>query len=189
MKKFFDSVDQEILLKILERRIKDIDTLRLLKEIIFSYSSVYDGRVGMPIGNLTSQIFANIYLNELDRFVKHELRVKAYLRYGDDFIVVENDLERLKEVRLVVCRFLTDELKLQVNSKSDRIMKAAHGLKFLGVRLWPAGRTLNRRNQKRIVERLQANNVSSYSGIVKKYGNSRNVREFNWLVLEKIINK
>ncbi len=189
MKKFFDSVDQEILFSILKRRIKDRITLRLLEEIIFSFSSFRGERVGMPIGNLTSQIFANIYLNELDRFVKHELKVKTYLRYGDDFIVLESDFERLKEVRTAVSSFLSDELKLQVNEKSDKIMKVTQGLRFLGVKLWPSGRSLNRRNQRRIVERLQANNVSSYSGIVEKHGNSMKVREFNWLVIEKILIK
>jgi len=189
VKKFFDSVDQEVLLKILGRRIKDKTTMRLLKEIIFSYTTVAGRRVGMPIGNLTSQIFANIYLNELDRFVKHELKVKVYLRYGDDFVIVGRNLERLKEVRFAVSCFLVDEMKLQVNTKSDRIMKVTHGLWFLGVKLWPFSRSLNSRNQRRIVERLQAKNISSYSGIVKKHGDSRKVREFNWLVIEKILNK
>ncbi len=188
VRKFFDSVDQEVLLKILWRRIKDKTTLELLKEIIGSYSGDNGGRIGMPIGNLTSQVFANIYLNELDRFVKHELKVRKYLRYGDDFIVVENDLERVKGVRLAVSSFLTEKLKLQVNAKSDRIMKVSEGLKFLGVKVWSSGRTLNRRNRNRIKTRLKVNNISSYSGVIKKHGNSRRMREFKWLICEKISN-
>lgn len=184
--KFFDSVDQTILYQILSRRIKDKTTLELLKEVIGSYSGVSGARVGIPIGNLTSQVFANIYLNELDRFVKHDLKGKAYLRYGDDFIVLENDLERLRRVRLTVSSFLTDKLILQVNSKSDRIMKMSEGLKFLGVKLWPSGRTLNKRNLNRIKTRLKVNNISCYSGIMNEHGNSRRISEFNWLVLQKI---
>lgn len=194
VKKFFDSVDQEVLLKILSRRIKDRATLNLLKEIIFSFTvlsddSVSGGKVGMPIGNLTSQIFANIYLNELDRFVKHTLKVEAYLRYGDDFIVIEDDLERLRIVRDTAVRFLADELKLQVNPKSDRIMKATYGLKFLGVKLWSSGRTLNRRNLTRVNERLGLCNISSYSGLIWVHGNMKQVKHFNWMVFEKVVNE
>jgi len=114
VKKFFDSVDQEILLKILSFRIKDNTTLNLLKEIIFSFTTVQGRKIGMPIGNLTSQIFANIYLNELDRFIKHNLKQKAYLRYGDDFILVENDSKKLKILRAETMDFLKNELKLAV---------------------------------------------------------------------------
>ncbi|MBU0668035.1 RNA-directed DNA polymerase [Patescibacteria group bacterium] len=189
MKKFFDSVDQEVLLKILGRRIKDSITFNLLKEIIHSFTTVAGRRVGMPIGNLSSQIFANIYLNELDRFVKLRLQVKAYLRYGDDFIVLENDPEKLKNVRDEVSRFLSDELKLHVNPKSDKIMKVSHGLKFLGVKLWPFGRTLNRRNLDRVKGRLKPNNISSYSGLILKHGNVKQVKDFNWMVCDKILNE
>jgi len=189
VKKFFDSVDQETLLTILSRRIKDSSTISLLKEVIYSFAPIHGRRVGMPIGNLTSQIFANIYLNELDRFVKHELKVKFYLRYGDDFIVLENSLEKLKAVRAAVGRFLMDELKLQVNPKSDKILKVSDGLRFLGVKLWSLGRTLNRRNLARVRERLKPDNASSYCGLVKKHGNAKEVKRLQWLVCEKILNE
>lgn len=184
--KFFDSVDHNVLLKILSRRIKDKTTFGLLKEIIVSYSGDIGGRVGIPIGNLTSQVFANIYLNELDRFVKHELKMRAYLRYGDDFIVLDDDLEKLKWVRGMVSCYLQNELQLQINPKSDRIMKVSEGLKFLGVRIWPSGRTPNRRIQKRIKSRLNVMNISSYAGLIKKHGNTKQTREFNWLVCARI---
>lgn len=161
----------------------------LLKEVVQSFKTVPGRFVGMPIGNLTSQVFANIYLNELDRFIKHDLRVKAYLRYGDDFVVLENDLEKLKTLRAAVGCFLADELKLQINPKSDRIMKVSYGLKFLGVKLWSFGRTLNRRNLTRISARLEARNIASYSGLLKKHGNSKQVKGFNWLIYEKILEK
>ena len=193
VKKFFDSVDQKTLLKILSFRIKDSTTFNLLKEIIFSYTAVSGSvpqvaqKIGMPIGNLTSQIFANIYLNELDRFVKHTLKVKAYLRYGDDFIVLENNLERLKSFRFQTVNFLNNELKLQINPKCDRINKPGHGLKYLGVKFWPSEITLNKRNVARIKERLATNNISSYSGLIKQHGNAKLTKEFNWLVYEKLI--
>jgi len=186
VKKFFDSVDQETLLKILSLRIKNSTTFNLLKEIIYSFTTVSERKVGMPIGNLTSQIFANIYLNELDRFVKHTLKAKTYLRYGDDFILIETGLEKLNFFRTRTVDFLKNELKLAVNLKSDKIMKTAHGLKFLGVKLWPSGRTLSRRNLLRTRKRLKSNNISSYSGFMKKHGNDKQIKYLNWLICEKL---
>ncbi|MCK9186314.1 RNA-directed DNA polymerase [Candidatus Gracilibacteria bacterium] len=186
VKKFFDSVDQEILLKILSFRIKDNTTLNLLKEIIYSFTTVQGQKIGMPIGNLTSQIFANIYLNELDRFVKHELRAKAYVRYGDDFILVENDAEKLKIFRTKTIDFLKNNLKLKINPKSDKIIKPAHGLKFLGVKIWPSGRTLNKRSLSRATQRLNHSNISSYSGLIKRHCNKKYQKYFDWVVLEKL---
>ncbi|MCG2808772.1 MAG: hypothetical protein L6275_00285, partial [Candidatus Portnoybacteria bacterium] len=81
IRKFFDNVDQQTLFEILSLRIKDTKTIKILREVITSYSLLTCR--GIPIGNLTSQIFANIYLNELDRFVKHTIKPRAYLRYGD----------------------------------------------------------------------------------------------------------
>jgi retron-type reverse transcriptase len=186
VKKFFDSVDQEVLLKILSLRIKDSITFNLLKEVAYSFTTVRGQKVGMPIGNLTSQIFANIYLNELDRFVKHTLRVKAYLRYGDDFILLENDLEKVLIFRSKTVDFLKNELKLQVNPKSDKIIKPVHGLKFLGIRFWPFGRALTKRNLRRTQSRLNTKNASSYRGLMKKHGNSKQMKQFDWLVYEKL---
>lgn len=185
VKKFFDSVDQEILLKIIARRVKDSTTLNLFKEIIFSFTTVQGKKIGMPIGNLTSQIFANIYLNELDRFVKHILKPKAYIRYGDDFLVIETNLEKLKSFRIQIIDFLKNELKLEINLKSDKLIKLRHGLRYLGVKLWPSGRTLTRRNIARTKERLKINNVSSYSGLMKQHGNYKKLKHFNWLLYEK----
>lgn len=185
--KFFDSVDQEILLKILSLRIKDSTTLNLLKEVIASYTTITGKKVGMPIGNLTSQIFANIYLNELDRFVKHQLKPKAYVRYGDDFIFIETDVEKLKSFRAQTTIFLNQKLKLNVNPKSDKIMKVQNGLKLLGVQFWFSGRTLNKRNLSRTKAKLASNNISSYSGLLKKHGNKKQIKHFNWLVYEKLL--
>jgi len=140
----------------------------------------------MPIGNLTSQIFANIYLNELDRFVKHELKVKQYLRYGDDFILVHKDLEELKLFREKTVCFLKETLKLDINPKNDKIFKAGHGLKFLGVRIRPDGRILNRRNCKRVKKRLNRRNAGSYYGLIKKHAPSEFNHEFDWWILNAI---
>lgn len=140
----------------------------------------------MPIGNLTSQIFANIYLNEFDRFVKHNLKPQAYVRYGDDFIMIERDFRKLNLTRIRAVGFLQNILKLKINPKSDKIFRARHGLKFLGVVLWPFGRKLNKRNVRRVREKLTLNNAGSYHGIMKYHANYKKIREFHWCVSEKI---
>jgi RNA-directed DNA polymerase len=185
IKKFFDSVDHGVLLNILKLRIKDIKTFEILKDIIFSFTAKSGGRAGMPIGNLTSQIFANIYLNELDHFVIHQIKPKAYLRYADDFILIESDLKKLKSFNFEIKEFLKKKLRLSVNFKSDKIIKVRQGLKFLGVKLWYSGRILNKRNFFRIQKRLNLNNISSYSGLIKKHGNEKERNVFDWMVCEK----
>ena len=140
----------------------------------------------MPIGNLTSQIFANIYLNELDRFIKYQLKPKAYLRYGDDFILLEKDLKKLKLFRNKTLQFLENDLKLSINPKNDTMGKVKQGLEFLGVVIWPYTRILNQRNFARIEERLNGNNVSSYSGIIKEHTNGKHLKRFNWLLHTRI---
>lgn len=174
IKKFFDNVDHDILKRILSLRIQDSNALWLIHEIIDSYPK------GIPIGNLTSQIFSNIYLNELDRFVKHKLGCRFYLRYGDDFIIINPD-ERIIDS---VTSFLRDELKLTV--KKPVIVKGSSGLKFLGVKIWPNGRTLNKRNRVRIFRNLNLSNAASYYGLMKKHGSTKQMKCLNWMICEKL---
>lgn len=197
IKKFFDNVDQNVLLRVLSIKITDPITFSLLKKVVGSYfvlaryerereSKNARQRKGMPIGNLTSQIFANVYLNELDRFVKHSIKPQAYLRYGDDFIVISKNLTELKKMREVITKFLREKLYLEINGKHDIIIKSAWGLKFLGVELFPGGRRLNRRNRFRILSRLKAGNFGSYSGLVRKHGKNKLIKNLDWTILEKL---
>lgn len=190
IKKFFDSVDHNILYQIINRKIRDEQALAIIKKIIDSYSLTLstDGKKltgqGMPIGNLTSQIFANIYLNELDRFIKHHLKPKAYLRYGDDLILVDNDPQHLSELREKTIDFLKINLHLSINPKSDLIIKAKQGLKFLGVVIYPWSRKLNKRNIKRIANKLNYHNLASYRSLIVKH-QPNNIKSFNWQILDK----
>ena len=124
--KYFNSIDKEILVKILERSIEDKDVIWLIKVIVYSNKTK-----GLPIGNYTSQMFANIYLNELDQFVKHKIGVNYYSRYMDDFIILVKTkieaIEILKEIR----RFLKDELHLYLNGKTQ-IFKSTQGVNYCG---------------------------------------------------------
>jgi len=135
---------------------------------------------------LTSQIFANIYLNELDRFIKHNLKANAYLRYGDDFAIFSHDLEELREFREKTVEFITDHLKLILNSRADSIHKTKQGLYFLGVRIYPKGRRLSNRNRQRIFRRLSNRNASSYRELLTQHDRKK-LRELEWMIGDLIL--
>lgn len=124
--KFFDSVDQATLLKILERRVFCPRALWLAQDILSSYHKHNPGQA-MPIGNLTSQIFANIYLNEFDRYMVHSLKPNAYLRYGDDWLCFANTEADLNKIRDQALHFLSATLQLNVSKKIDSIKPVYKG--------------------------------------------------------------
>ena len=101
IKKFFASIDQSILINVLKQRIQDKNIIDLLREIIQSFEPN-----GLPLGNLTSQLFANVYLNEFDQFVKHKLKEKYYIRYADDFVILSENREYLENLIISISNFL-----------------------------------------------------------------------------------
>jgi hypothetical protein len=129
--KFYPSIDHGVLLGILRQKIKCPDTLALLEDIVRSYP----GGKNAPIGNYTSQWFGNLYLNELDQFVKHELKGRAYIRYCDDFVVFANDKRWLARVREAVRDFLWQRLQLTFSRQA--VFPVSQGVDFLGYRHWP----------------------------------------------------
>jgi len=143
-------------------------------------------RKGIPIGNLTSQIFANIYLNEFDQFVKNTLQPQGYVRYGDDFIVIAPTREAIDRIKRIATDFLLERLDLALHEKNDVIVRAWYGLHFLGMRIYPEGRTLNKRNLSRIKNRLTIGNVPSYHGLVKQHMKAKRIRAFQWAIVEKL---
>ncbi|TSD03867.1 MAG: RNA-directed DNA polymerase (Reverse transcriptase) [Parcubacteria group bacterium Greene0714_21] len=150
IKKFFDSVDHNTLLSILGRRIRDEDVMWLLEEIIESFPR------GLPIGNLTSQIFANIYMNEFDQFVKHELKVKYYVRYTDDFAIVSDNEYTLRGGGLTsMGKFLRERLKLTIHPKKISLRKLHQGVDFLGYVIFPKHRLLRIKTKRRIFSKLR----------------------------------
>ncbi len=153
IRKYFDSMDHEILIELLERKIRDERVMWLLKEVIESSHSCENK--GIPIGNLTSQLFANIYLNELDYFVKHTLKEKYYCRYVDDFVVLHNSPEKLRKIRSEIKIFLESNLKLKLHPKKQNIISASHGIDFLGYRIFESHRLLRKTNIKRFKKRLK----------------------------------
>lgn len=150
--KFFDSVDHAILEAQLARVIKDRRILALFGRILESYETA-PGK-GIPIGNLTSQHFANFHLGHLDRFVKETLRRPAYLRYMDDFVVFGGSREELRGVLLRVRDYLRDALRLSLHP-AVLINRTACGFDFLGFRVFPGRIRLSRRSRRRFAEKLR----------------------------------
>lgn len=143
IKKYFYSIDHEVLKKLVRRKISCKNTLWLIDKIIDTTENP-----GLPIGNLTSQLFANIYLNELDKFCKHQLRAKHYMRYMDDFLILHKDKAYLKKCFAEIKEFLNVELRLQLNKKSY-VENLSKGINFLGYRSWHYNRLMRKRNIKR----------------------------------------
>lgn len=135
--KFYPSIDHDILYEIIQKKIKCQNTLKLLKNIIYSTDS------GVPIGNLTSQWFGNLYLNELDQFVKHELKIKDYVRYVDDFILLSDDKSKLWKCKHKIVKFLKIKLKLKLSKFCLR--PARIGIDFVGYRHFPNKKLIRKR--------------------------------------------
>jgi hypothetical protein len=130
IRKYFDSIDHAVLRRLLARRLKDVPLLRLLGQIVDSYATA-SGK-GLPIGSLTSQHLANFYLAPLDHFVQEELRLGAYVRYMDDFVVFGAERGQLVAARARIEGFLRDRLALQLKSQGS-LDQTRHGIAYLGM--------------------------------------------------------
>ena len=148
--KYFDSIDHAILKKLLRRRFKDGYLLQLFDLIIDSFSTE-EGK-GLPIGNLTSQYFANFYLAYLDHYLKEELCIRYYVRYMDDMVIWDNDIKALKEYFKIIKNFLNDRLDLELNKPA--LNYTSLGLPFLGYRIFDNKMKLNKRSKKRFIRKI-----------------------------------
>ena len=128
--KYFHNIDKRILWDILKRKMKDKKLLWLTREILLST----EGMIGLPLGNYTSQMFANIYLNELDQYIKQKLKCKYYFRYMDDMIILCKNKKIAKDILNKITVFLQENLKLSLNSKT-RIFKDIQGVNFCGYKI------------------------------------------------------
>lgn len=185
IRKCFASVDQEVLLKILKKRIADLDTLRLLERVIQSFSSTEPGK-GLPLGNLTSQLLINIYLNELDQFMKHQVKATYYIRYADDFVVFSQNKEELKSILVLIDAFLKLNLRLDLHPDKVFIKTIASGVDFLGWVHFHDHRVLRTVTKKRMMRRVaeterKEETIASYMGMLS-HGNGRKLRDRIFLV-------
>lgn len=148
--KYFESIDHEILFYLLQKKIGDQEVLILLKKIIDSTP----GGKGIPIGNLTSQLFANIYLNELDQFIKHRLRIEYYIRYVDDFLILDFYKPKLRQTKELIRNFLQEKLKLELHPVKARLFPIDKGIDFLGYTVFNHYKLLRKSTVKRFIKRM-----------------------------------
>lgn len=185
IRRFFDSVDHQILLGILGRRVKDEQAMWLIESIIKSYTSDDSNlfvRKGLPLGNLTSQLFANIYMNQFDQFVKHVLKVKHYARYTDDFIIISDNRDELDRLLAPITNFLQERLQLQLHPKKVFIRKVGEGVDFLGYVLFPHYRRVRTKTKKRMIGHLRSKIIQCNQGKLERDSLDQSIASY-WGVL------
>ncbi len=168
IRKFFASIDHFVLAELLAREIEDRQLLRMLYGIIESFHT-YPGK-GIPLGNLTSQLFANIYMDPFDKFVKYSLRVKYYVRYADDFIFLSTSRTELLCVLRSVQELLSQELALDLHPDKVFLKTLSSGMDFLGWTHFPYHRALRTKTKKRMMRRIRQRSeeavLQSYLGML-----------------------
>lgn len=148
IRKFYPSIDQNILFNIVQQKIKCKDTLWLLEDIIYSIP----GEKNIPIGNYTSQWLGNLYMNELDQLLKYKYKIKHYIRYCDDFILLHQDKKFLKNIAGEIEEFLAEKLLLELSK--NNIFPINQGIDFLGYRHFPDYILVRKSTAKRIKKRM-----------------------------------
>ena len=177
IKKFFASVDQVTLIKILEMPDVDQSTIDLIKRVTDSFQSTAVGK-GLPLGNLTSQLLVNIYMNEFDQYVKHVLKQKYYIRYADDFVFMGIDREHLVEITPKIKAFLSEKLALTIHPKKMSLNTFASGVDFLGWIHFSDHRVLRTATKNRMFKKLidqSKDRLTSYLGMLS-HGNTKKIK-------------
>jgi RNA-directed DNA polymerase len=189
IRKFFASIDHKILIEIIKDYIPDKDICSLMSEIVGSFYSTREG-VGLPLGNLTSQLLVNIYMNKLDQFMKHKVKAKYYIRYADDFVIISKDKKCLEEMIPVIRDFLFSKLRLELHPNKISISTIASGVDFLGWVHFTDHRVIRTVTKKRMMRGIinkkgKEETVQSYLGMLGK-GNTNKLRNKVQLLVEDI---
>jgi retron-type reverse transcriptase len=179
IRKFFANIDHAVLTDILRLRIPDKDVVNLLCEVVSSFHTKNKPRVGLPLGNLTSQLLVNVYMNEFDHHLKHKLKMQHYIRYADDFVIVHNDKKYLESVLPKISQFLETKLKLSLHPDKVFIKTIASGVDFLGWVHFPHHRIPRTSTKRRMFRNLEADlgekSLSSYQGLLS-HGNAHELQ-------------
>lgn len=180
IQKFFASIDHKVLFDILSKCIPDKDIPWLLGQVVSSFSGPKRG-VGLPLGNLTSQLLVNIYMNEFDQFAKHKLKAQHYIRYTDDFVILSQDKEWLEDIRARMSDFLQSNLHVRLHPDKTFIRTVASGVDFLGWTHFPDHRVLRTATKQRMFRGIKNRRgnmatVQSYFGLIS-HGNAKKLRQ------------
>ncbi|UZE94343.1 MAG: hypothetical protein IB618_02080 [Candidatus Pacearchaeota archaeon] len=164
---YFQEVSHRILLNIISKKISDEKVLWLINQILNNGFK----EKGMPLGNLTSQFFANVYLNELDYFVKHQLKTKYYIRYVDDFVILHENKIQLEIWKFYIGKFLEEKLKLELHPEKSRVIPLFKGVDFVGFRNFYYFKLLRKRNIRNILLRIEQYKIGflSYEKMIESY--------------------
>ena len=150
---YFDTVDLEILMKTIRKKIKDDKVLQVIKTILDNHDFKIKGK-GMPLGNLTSQFFANVYLSELDYYIKHNLKIHYYIRYVDNFVTLHWSKEKLLLYKWLINNFLKQRLKLELHPEKSKLIPLHNGVNLLGFRIFYHYRLPRKSNLRNFEEKL-----------------------------------
>lgn len=161
IRKFFGSINHKILLSLLEKQTSDNRLTELFQGIIASHTP------GLPLGNLTSQLFANVYLNQLDQFVKHTPKVHGYIRYADDFVLFHPRKDQLLVWFEEIAAFLRTRLCLELHQEKISLKTYASGVDYLGYICFPHHCILRTKTKRRILARVTLDNFPSYNGVLQ----------------------
>lgn len=179
IKKFFASIDHEVMKKILERHIADDEMRWLINQVLKSFHTTAEG-VGLPLGNLTSQLLVNIYMHDFDMYLKQELRVKYYIRYADDFAIMSTDKKYLEDLLPKFHEFLNVKLKLCLHEHKVYIKTIGSGVDFLGWTHFPFHRQIRTTTKRKLLRKLKGypkpQTVTSYRGLLG-HGNTYKVQK------------
>ena len=186
IKKFYESIGHDILKSLLIRYF-DNEALNILHKVIDSDSVNGDvGRdVGIPLGNLTSQIFGILYLNELDRFITHGLKIKNWHRYGDDYLIllVDSTIETFNKIKI----FTRDILCLEIHKV--KVMKISEGIKFLNTNFYKSKTSISTTAHKKFMSKVTFHNYSTYKDIYNRRASKIQTKElFDYYVVKNGIN-
>jgi len=184
--KYFYSIDQHKLKEIISRKIKDENVLWLVGKIIDSHNEMkisahvensyyFEQKKGIPIGNLTSQLFSNIYLNDLDYFVKNSLRIKYYVRYVDDFVIIEKDAKLLQDYFRRIKLFLSENLFLKLEKEKTQINKISFGVDFIGFVAFKYYSRVRSKGYRKFVSEFRANISLYHKGLVNPRENPQSL--------------
>ncbi len=166
VKKFFDTIDHSILRTLIAAQVADDRTLWLVDLILKSFATT-PGK-GLPLGNVTSQLFANIYLNEFDHFAKEVLKIKQYIRYTDDFIILSQEPTYLENLLPPIADFLNHTLQLQLHPKKIIFRKLSQGLDFLGYVVLLHHIVLRTKTKQRMFRKIRAKLQQLQSGEIDR---------------------
>ena len=171
IRQFFASIDQDILLTLLSRHIRDCDILDLLRIVVTSFA--HDGvGIGIPLGNLTSQIFGNIYLDIFDQYIRHTLHIREYIRYADDFVIFSRDRVFLEQVLSDIALFVSTHLHLTLHPDKIEIRSIYAGVDFLGWHIFPHHRILRTKSKRRMINQLEQSyraDMEIFDSVIQSY--------------------